>query len=150
MFNNGFKATIRRLVSLPFQDVTNLLTWSDGKDVDFGNGNLLVASAAKNGKTTGYLVAEPTLLVSHYTVSPETTLAEAHQIGDVIDAAFEVEARKIGADRFMMVLPAEVPTQPDEICLRVIVRKIPQKATTIGSPIDKFSSNETSTPNFIN
>ncbi len=146
-----FKATIRKLAGLPFQDVTNLLTWSDGKsDVEFGNGNLLVASAAKNGQTAGYLVAEPTLLVSHYTVSPETTLAEAGQIGDVIDAAFELEARKIGADRFMMVLPAGTPTQPDEICLRVIVRKIPQKTTTIGSPIEKFFSNETNTPKFIN
>jgi len=45
MFN--FKTTIRKWAGLPFQDVTNLLTWSDGKSVDFGNRNLLIASDLK-------------------------------------------------------------------------------------------------------
>ena len=147
---NSFKATIRKLASLPIEDLRKLLAWSDGKDVGFSNRNLLVASAAKHGEVAGYLVAEPTLMVTHYVVSPQTTLAEAGLIGDVVDASFEVEARKIGADRFMMVLPAEAPTQPDEHVLRVVYRNIPQKATTIGSPIEKFFSNEAITPKVIN
>lgn len=147
---SNFKAIVRRLAGLPVQDVTNLLTWSDGKDVEFGNGNLLVASAAKNGQTVGYLIAEPILIVGSIIVNPQITQPDAWQLGDTADASFETEARKLGADRFMMVLPAEYPTQPDEQILRVVYRKVPQKATTIGSPIEKFFSNETNTPQFIN
>jgi hypothetical protein len=137
---NSFKATIRKWASLPFEDVTKLLRWSDGKSVDFSNSNLLIASAAKDGQTVAYVAAEPTLIISNYAVAPQTTPSDASQIGDSMDAAFELEAKKIGADRFMIVLPEGVPHERDEVLLRVIFRKIPQNTTikcNDGSSIEK-------------
>jgi hypothetical protein len=141
--NNFFKAVIRKWAGLPFQDVTNLLTWSDGKSVDFGNRNLLVASAAKNGQTAAYLVAEPTLTISNYALDPRTTPSDALQIGDSLDAALAEKAKEIGADRFMIVLPDDAPKQQGERLARVLYRKIPQKTNITckdGSTIEKHFS----------
>jgi len=131
---NSFKATIRKWAGLPIEDVTNLLKWSNGKsDVDFGNRNLLVASAAKDGQPVAYFVAEPTLIISNHAFDPLTTPSDTLQIGNSIDAALETEARKIGADRFLIVLPPGAPCEPDEVHLRVIYRQVVHKATTFTS-----------------
>ena len=123
----SFKASIRKWAGLPIEDVTNLLTWSDGKsDFDFGNRNLLVASAAKDGQPVAYLVAEPTLIISNHAFAPRTTPSDTLQIGNSIDAALETEARKIGAECFLIVIPDWAPHERDEKLLRVIFRKISQ------------------------
>jgi hypothetical protein len=121
---NGFKATIRKWAGLPLQDVTNLLTWSDGKDVEFGNRNLLIASAAKDGQTVAYLVAEPTLIIINHVFDPHTTPSDAQRIGDSLDAALAEKAKEMGADRFLIVVPNDTPHQQGEHVLRVISRKI--------------------------
>ena len=150
-----FVAKISTWAGLPFKDVTNLLTWSDEKSVDFGNLNLLVASAAKDGQTVAYLIAEPTLIISNYAVDPRTTPSDAQQIGDSIDAALETEARKIGADRFLIVLPDGAPHERDEKVLRVIYRKILQNtiiSCNDGSSVEKQLSidPQTNTAKFLN
>ena len=135
--------------------MTKLLKWSDGKSVDFSNRKLLVASAAKDGQTVAYLVAEPTFLISNYAVDPQTTSSDAQQIGDSIDAVLEVEARKIGASQFVIVLPDGAPHERDEKVLRVVYRTIPQNTTIScndGSTIEKqLSINpQTNTAKFLN
>jgi hypothetical protein len=131
LMNKFFKATIRKWAGLPPQDVTNLLTWSDGKsDVDFGNRNLLVASAAKNGLTAAYFVAEPTLIISNGALDPRTTPSDAQQIGDALDAALAEKAKEIGAVRFLIVVPDGAPRQQGERFVRVIYRTIPHNTTT--------------------
>jgi len=153
--NNLFKTVIRKWAGLPFQDVTNLLTWSDGESVDFGNRNLLIASASKEGQTIAYLVAEPTLIISNNAVDPRTTPSDVRQIGVSIDAALAEKAKEIGAERFMIVLPNEAPTQPDEHVLRVVYRNISQNTTITcndGSSIEqRFSVDpRTNCAKFIN
>lgn len=128
MFND-FKATIRKWAGLPFQDVTNLLKWSDGKsDVEFGNSNLLVAKATDvKGKAVGYLTAEPVLLISNYAVDPRTPFSDIQQIGDSIDGALAEKAKEIGAERFMILVPEGAPHLPGEQMVRVFYREIPQQ-----------------------
>jgi hypothetical protein len=152
---NSFKATIRKWVGLPFQDVTNLLTWSDGESVDFGNRDLLIASASKDGQTVAYLVAEPTLIISNSAFDPHTTPTDAQQIGDSLDVALAEKAKEIGADRFLIVVPDDAPHQQGERSVRVLYRKIPQNTTITcngGSSIEKrFSVDpQTNSAKFIN
>ena len=150
---NSFKTTLRKWAALPFQDVTNLVTWADGKsDVEFGNRNLLVAKATDvKGKAVGYLTAEPVLIISDYAVDPRTTLSDVQQIGDSIDGALAEKAKEIGADHFMIVVPDGAPHLPGERLVRVFYREIPHK-TTIGNTTEKRFSGDprTNSVKFIN
>jgi hypothetical protein len=121
-----FVVKIQRWVSLPAEDLTKLLTWSNSSGLQIDNPNLLVAKATDTtGKAMGYLTAEPVFIVSNYATAPN-----AQQVGDSIDLVLERESRKIGAGKFLIVLPDGVPPERDEKILRVIEREIKQKPTT--------------------
>ncbi len=125
----SFKATIRKLACLPFEDVTNLLKWSDSPST-FGNGNLLAAKATDvKGKAVGYLTAEPVLIISNYAVDPCTALSDVQHVGDSIDAALAEKAKEIGADRFLIVVPDDAPHLPVSDWCVFSIAEIPQNTT---------------------
>ena len=155
---NSFKATIRKLACLPIEDVTKLLKWQfwETSNLQLDNPNLLVAKAADTkGNAVAYMTAEPTFIISDYAKAPGVSQSDAAQAAFAIDAAFETEARKIGADRFVIVLPDGAPPERDELLLRVVYRNIPQKTTITcndASTIEKrFSIDpQTNSVKFIN
>lgn len=129
---NSFKATIRKWAGLPFEDVTKLLNWQfwGTSNLQLDNPNLLVAKAADTkGNAVAYMTAEPTFIISNYAKAPDISQLYAAQAAYSIDAALEVEARKMGAGRFVIVLPDGAPHERDEKVLRVVYRTIPQNTT---------------------
>ena len=46
-----------------------------------------------------------------------------------MDSTIVREAQLQGIERLHIVLPPNAPSEPDEVLLRVVVRKVPQNAT---------------------
>jgi hypothetical protein len=130
-----FMAKISTWVGLSAEDCIRFLSWLDlnSSSHPIENPNVLVARATdREGKTVVYLTAEPVFILSNYAPSPHITQSDAQHVGDIINSVIEREARKIGAGRFLIVLPDGVPPERDEKLLRVIEQTIPKKPTTFG------------------
>ena len=143
-----FKATIRKLTQLQWEDLRNLFAWpgTDKYQIQADNPHLLVAKASdENGKTVAYLTAENILLVSDYAFNPQSTPEESRTAGDAIDRAL---AHKAGATRIWIVVPNNCPPIEGEHILRVVERKVFQPVGT--APKVDVGTLQQSTPNFLN
>jgi hypothetical protein len=121
----SFKATIRRLVDLPWEDLRDLFSWSSHGTVQAENPNLLIAKAAnEKGEVVAYVTAENILLVDSYVLNPRITPDEADSVGNTIDNAL---AQHAGVNRFWIVIPPEAPTIDGEKRIRIVERKVYQQ-----------------------
>ena len=126
--SNFFKASIRKLTELPWDDFRNLFCWPGTRNIQADNPNLLVAKASnENGEVIAYLTAEHILLVDGYTFNPQNTLEESGKAGDHIDRAL---AQISGATRMWFVIPNNCPPTKGEQLIRVVERKVFQPVTT--------------------
>jgi hypothetical protein len=99
---NSFKATVRKLVELPWQDLRDLFTWPSSSTIQTENPNLLIAKAAnERGEVVAYVTAEPILL-----------------------------AQQSGVSRMWVVIPTEAPIMDGEKFIRILERKECQPVTT--------------------
>jgi len=123
---NKFKATVRKLADLPWEDLKNLFSWpSGGSPLQADNPNLLIAKAAnERGEVIAYVTAESVLLIDGYTFNPASDPSETPQAGDAID---KVLAEHAGVQRIFVVIPDEAPIMKDEKFLRVLERKVYQQ-----------------------
>jgi hypothetical protein len=129
----SFKATIRKLTNLPWQDLRDIFTWPSHSTLRVENPNLMIATAQKpTGEVVCYTTCEPIFLVDGFTFNPRTTPLESGQAGIELDAALAREAQNVGIGRFIVVIPRETPTQPGERCIRIIEREVPQIASVNG------------------
>ena len=124
MFNK-FKATLKRWAGITTEDFLNLLNWGDST-IDVSNRTLLVASANDEKGAAAYTTIEPTWILKGFTFRPRLTDADAGKAGDSIYSTLARCAPAHGVGKILIVLPSEVPTQPDEKYLRVIELKLPQ------------------------
>lgn len=120
---NSIRAKLRKLADVTLEDLGNLLGWASG--IDLTNRNLLIASATDEKGTAAYLAVEPTWILNGYAFRPQLSDARAGDAGDSIYSTVEREAKAHGVGKVLIVLPNEVPAQPDEKCLRVIELKLP-------------------------
>ena len=120
---NNLKARIRKWSDIKSEDLLKLLRWG-GSPID--NPKALVCAASKDNEIIGYLNAEPMLLIHSYALKPGANPSDVQKAVDEINQALEVESLRVGANRMLIHLPDSVPTQSDEITLRVVVRTIPQ------------------------
>jgi hypothetical protein len=127
---NSFKATIRRWQSLPLQDISNIFKWFIG-DSDFANSHLMVASANDSKGVAAYTLIEPTWILRGYAPRPDLTGEAAQKAGDALDSTIVRAAKAQGIERVLFVLPTGAPPEPDEVCLRVIVRQVVPKSAAI-------------------
>ena len=142
---NKFKATVRKLAELPWEDFRNLFSWpSGGSTLQADNPHLLIAKATKNGEVVAYVAAEPILLVDSYTFNPASDPSDTPQAGTAID---EVLAQTAGVNRLWIVVPAEAPTMKDEKFIRVVERKVYQQPVA-KQPLSHISFH--STAQFLN
>jgi len=126
---NKYKATVRRLTELPWEDFRNLFTWpSGGSTLQAENPNLLIAKATKNGEVVAYVAAEPILLIDGYTFNPASDPSDTSLAGDAIDAAL---AQRAGVNRIWIVVPSNCPPIKGEHILRVVERKVFQPVNTV-------------------
>jgi hypothetical protein len=125
--NNFVKATIRRLVDLPWEDFRDLFSWSSHGTIQAENPNLLVAKASDGkGETIAFVTAEPILLVGSYVLSPTITPDEAAITGDAIDKSL---AQQAGVNKFWIIVPPEAPVMKGEKRIRVMERRVYQPPT---------------------
>jgi hypothetical protein len=122
MFRN-LTAKLRKIVDVTSEDFMNLLRW-ESAGIDVTNPNLLVASATDENGAVAYTTIEPTWILSGYAFRPKLTDEVVGHAGDSMDNTIVREARAKGVGRVLIVLPPNVPTQPDEQTLRVVERKI--------------------------
>ena len=131
MFKNFFKATIRKLSAMSGIDMFSLIFW-ESSGIDTINPNLLVATATdENSIPAAYCTIDPTWIVNGYVFRPGLSDEDAGHAGDAIYSSIEREAKVRGVGKVLLVLPNELPTQPDEKFLRVIELKLPQTVSTI-------------------
>ena len=142
---NKFKATVRRLTELPWEDFRNLFTWpTGGSTLQADNPNLLIATATKDGEVVAYVAAEPILLVDSYTFNPASDPSDTPLAGDEID---KVLAQTAGVHRLWIVVPDSAPTMKDEKIVRVLERKVYQPVTAA----QRFDSCDVKQqPNYLN
>jgi len=112
------------LAELSHVDFLNLLQWGDST-VDTTNPNLLVASATDENGAVAYTTIEPTWILSGYAFRPKLTDEAAVIAASSMDSTIVRQAKAQGVGRVLIVLPPNVPSQPDEQILRVVERKIP-------------------------
>ena len=125
---NSFKATVRKLADLPWEDLRDLFSWSGSAPVQADNPHLLIAKAADvSGEVKVYVTAEPILLVDGYVFNPKTTPIDSQKAGDAIDAAL---AQRAGVNRMWVVIPDDVPPMEGEKVIRVYERKVYQPITS--------------------
>ena len=123
--SNFFKASIRKLKELPWEDFRNLFTWPCNNTIQADNPNLLIAKATnEKGEAVAYLTAENILLVDGYTFNPRSTPEESGKAGDAIDRALAATSAK----RIWIVVPNDCPPIEGEQLLRVYERKVFQPA----------------------
>jgi hypothetical protein len=126
---NKFKATVRKLADLPWEDLKNLFSWpSGGSILQAENPNLLIAKASDSrGETIAFVSVEPILLINNYTFNPASDPSDTPQAGDDIDAAL---AQTANVSRLWIVVPDEAPPMKDEKFIRVLERKVYQQPVT--------------------
>jgi len=125
---NSFKATVRKLVELPWQDLRDLFTWPSSSTIQTENPNLLIAKAAnERGEVVAYVTAEPILLVNGYVLNPQSSREDDQKAGCAIDAAL---AQQSGVSRMWVVIPTEAPIMDGEKFIRILERKECQPVTT--------------------
>ena len=125
--NNFFKATVRRLSELPWEELRNLFTWPSKSNLQADNPNLLIAKAVDgNGQVAAYVTAEPILLIDGYVLNPESNPQDDPRAGAAIDSAL---AQRAGVNRFWIVIPDQVPIMEGERFIRVFERKVAQPVT---------------------
>jgi hypothetical protein len=144
---NKFKATVRKLADLPWEDLKNLFSWpSGGSLLQADNPNLLIAKASDSrGETIAFVSAEPILLVDSYTFNPASDPSDTPRAGDAIDAAL---AQTAGVTRLWIRVPDEAPTMKDEKYIRVLERKVYQQPVTTTQGV--AYSNPQSSVGFLN
>ena len=121
---NSFKATVRKLADLPWEDLRDLFSWPRGSTIQAENPNLLIAKAVdQTGQVAAYVTAEPILLVDSFVLSPKSSEADSQRAGDAIDKAL---AEKAGVQRMWVVIPDEAPTMEGEKVIRVYERRVYQ------------------------
>ena len=127
MFNT-IKATIRRLVDLPWEDLQALFSWSSsGSTIQAENPNLLVTKAInERGEVVAYVTAENILLVDGYVFNPNVRPNDVAIAGDAIDQKL---AQHAGVNRFWIVVPPEAPPIGGEKRIRIVERKVYQQGT---------------------
>jgi hypothetical protein len=128
---NSFKATLRRWQSLPLQDISNIFKWFVGDAIDFANRHLMVASANDSKGVAAYALLETTWVLRGYAPRPDLTGEAAQKAGDEMDSIIVREAKAQGIERVLFVLPTGAPPEPDEVCLRVIVRQVVPKSAAV-------------------
>lgn len=127
MLNNFFKATVRRLAELPWEDFCNLFTWPSKSNLQAENPNLLIAKATNpSGEVVAYVTAESILLVDGYVFNPKNTPIDLQRAGDALDSAL---AQRAGV-KMWVVIPNDAPIMEGERFIRVYERKIHQRVTT--------------------
>ena len=148
--SNFFKASIRKLTELSWEDLRDLFAWpgTDKYTIQAENPNLLVAKASDgDGKTIAYLTAETILLVDGYAFNPQSTPEESRRAGDSID---RVLAQRAGATRIWIVVPNDCPPIEGEQVLRVVERKIFQPVGTAPKKFDESSVHTFGPTQFLN
>ena len=121
---NSFKATVRKLVDLPWADLRDLFSFSGHGTIQATNPNLLVAKAAnERGHLIAFVTAEPVLLVNSFVLNPQSTPIEAANAGDAIDRAL---AQQAGVSKLWIIVPPEAPVMEGEKSVRVMERKVYQ------------------------
>ncbi len=124
---NFFKATVRRLTELPWEDFCNLFSWPCKSTLQADNPHRLIAKAAnERGETLAYVAAEPILLVDSYVLNPNSNGEDDQKVGDAIDSAL---AQRAGVNRILVVIPNDAPPIEGEKFLRVCERKVYQPVT---------------------
>src|SRR6266478_1167544 len=73
MFNNNFKARIRKWANLTQQDLVNLLRWGGSPN---SNPNTLVCSASAGGETIAFMASEAVFVVTNYALKPGTAVSD--------------------------------------------------------------------------
>lgn len=132
--SNFFKASIRKLTELPWEDFRNLFTWPGTCNIQADNPNLLVAKASnESGETVAYLTAESILLVDGYTFNPQSTPEESGKAGDAID---HILSQRAGVQKIWIVVPNDCLPIEGEHILRVVERKVFQPVATAQKPAE--------------
>ena len=140
--SNFFKATVRKLSELPWEDFARLFTWPSGGSVpNVENPNLLIAKATKNGEVVAYVAAEPILLVDSFTFNPASDASDTPLAGDAID---NVLAQHAGVQRMWIVVPNDAPPMKDEKFIRVLERRVVKHQPPISD-----ECNHTATPSHV-
>src|SRR5437660_515592 len=153
MFNNKFKASLRKFWELSWADRCNLKAWllksttANTFDMEtLNNPSILVASAINAmGEAVVYCPVQKVFLISGFAVSPTATEAQAHAAGDLIDAELERQAHLAGVSKMLILVPADHPSLQNSEWddfkeVRVFERKFPQTVGTGGIRLHKANS----------
>jgi hypothetical protein len=138
MFND-FKAVVKKISELPWEDFRNLLGWpAFGSTLQDDNPHLLIAKAVDpDGDVCAYVSAEPILLVDGYVFNPNSTPSNSQKAGNVIDIAL---AQKAGVQRMFVRIPDGAPRMKGERLLRVFERKVSQPVADAQPIVDCSTS----------
>lgn len=132
----SFKTSIFKVCDLSWSALASIKSWfrqdivRDGFNLEsFDNPSLKVVEVKNpTGQTVAICPVETCFLVNQI-INPKANPIEAQQAGNCVDAQLAWMAQKDGATRFLIVVPNNIPTQPDEKWIRIIERKVPKIAT---------------------
>src|SRR5579864_8147956 len=130
------KTSIWRYCDLSWSSLAKIKSWfrpdtvRDGFKLQSVADNLslrIVQVDNSVGQTVSFNLIEPCFLVNHI-VNPQATPTETQFAGDWADAALARMAQREGVTHFLIVVPSNFPSHPDEQWIRIIPRNVPQIA----------------------
>jgi len=131
--SNKFVAKLKSWSQLSFDELRDLFSWSPDSHAIPADRQSLVIACAKDpsGQNAFFATGEKVLLVEQFICGPQLkTGAERMACGDAASAVLMNEAQKLGAERMLVVIPADNPPAPGEYFLRVVDAKVSKPATT--------------------
>lgn len=131
---NCMKTSIWKYADLSWETLAKLKAWfrpdiaREGFTLENLNNSIKVVEVKNSVNQTVALCPIERCFIVQQIVNPESTVIESGRAGDFADQALARLAQSEGMDRFLIAVPSSYPTQPDEVWVRVISRRVPQIA----------------------
>jgi hypothetical protein len=129
---NCMKTSIWKYADLSWETLARLKKWfrqdiaREGFTLDNFNNNIKVIEVKNSVNQTIALCPIEKCFIVQQIVNPQATVIEIGYAGDFVDRELARLAQSEGMDRFLIAVPSSYPTQPDEVWVRVISRRVPQ------------------------